>query len=259
VVHFRSYLFNLVYYVVSTVMVLLSLPVFAFGSREAGAWVIRTWARTGTFLLRVLAGTKLEIRGLENLPPGGAIIAAKHQSMFETFALFPRLPKPTYVMKHELAKIPLWGWYATRAGMITVERDQGTAALRRLVADVGAAVAAGRQVVIFPEGTRRPPGASPDYKGGIAHLYRMTGAPVVPAALNSGLFWPRRHLLRYPGTIVIEFLPVIPPGLTSRAFLERLEADIESASNRLLAEAAATKSPPPLPPEAVERLANPAV
>ena len=120
-VRFRSLAFNLVYYVVSRVMVGLSLPIFAFGSQEAGAWVIRTWARTGTFLLRVLAGTKLEIRGLENLPPGGAIIASKHQSMFETFALFPRLPRPTYVMKRELARVPLWGWYATRAGMITVE------------------------------------------------------------------------------------------------------------------------------------------
>ena len=257
-VYFRSTLFNAVYYIVSTAMVLLSLPIFAFGNEKAGAWVIRTWARTGTFLLRVLAGTKLEIRGLENLPPGGSIIASKHQSMFETFALFPRLPRPTYVMKHELAKIPLWGWYATRAGMITVERDQGTAALRKLAADVSTAVAAGRQVIIFPEGTRRPPGAAPDYKGGIAHLYRMTGAPVVPAALNSGLFWPRRKLLRFPGTIVIEFLPPIQPGLTSRVFLERLEGDIETASNRLLAEAAASKSPPPLPPEAVERLANPA-
>jgi 1-acyl-sn-glycerol-3-phosphate acyltransferase len=257
VVYFRSILFNAAYYLVSTAMVILSLPVFAFGNEKAGAWVIRTWARMGTFFLRVFAGTRLEIRGLENLPAGGAIIAAKHQSMFETFALFPRLPKPTYVMKHELAKIPLWGWYATRAGMITVERDQGTAALRRLATDVSAAVTAGRQVIIFPEGTRRPPGAPADYKGGIAHLYRMTGAPVVPAALNSGLFWPRRRMLRFPGTIVIEFLPPIPPGLTSRAFLERLETEVETASTRLLAEAAAAKSPPPLPPEAAERLANP--
>jgi 1-acyl-sn-glycerol-3-phosphate acyltransferase len=161
-------------------------------------------------------------------------------------------------MKNELARVPLWGWYATRAGMITVERDQGTAALRRLAADVGTAVAAGKNVVIFPEGTRRPPGAAPDYKGGIAHLYRMTGASVVPAALNSGLFWPRRQMLRFPGTIVIEFLPPILPGLTSRAFLQRLESDIEAASNRLLAETAATPKPPPLPPEALERLANPA-
>jgi 1-acyl-sn-glycerol-3-phosphate acyltransferase len=258
VVYLRSIVFNAVYYLVTTAMVFLSLPVFAFGNEKAAFWVIRTWARTGTFLLRVLAGTKLEIRGLEHLPSGGAIIASKHQSMFETFALFPRLPNPTFVMKHELARVPLWGWYATRAGMITVERDQGTAALRRLAADVGTAVAAGKNVVIFPEGTRRPPGAAPDYKGGIAHLYRMTGASVVPAALNSGLFWPRRQMLRFPGTIVIEFLPPILPGLSSRAFLERLESDIETASNRLLAETAATRKPPPLPPEALERLANPA-
>lgn len=256
-VYLRSILFNLVYYVISTAIVILSLPVFAFGNEKAGAWVIRGWARTGIFLLRVLAGTKLEFRGLEHMPRAGAIVAAKHQSMFETFALFPRLPNPTYVMKRELARIPLWGWYATRAGMITVEREQGTAALRKLAGDVSTAVAAGRQVIIFPEGTRRPPGAEPDYKGGIAHLYRMTGAPVVPAALNSGFFWPRRRMLRYPGTIVIEFLPPIPPGLTSRAFLERLESEVETASNRLAAEAAAARSSPPRGPAAVKRPAKP--
>ena len=258
-IYFRSILFNVVYYVVSTAMVIFSLPVFAFGNERAGAWVIRTWARTGIVLLRVLAGTRLEVRGLENLPPGGAIIASKHQSMFETFALFPRLPRPTYVMKRELARIPLWGWYATRAGSITVERDQGTAALRRLAADVSKAIAVGRQVIIFPEGTRSTPGAVPDYKGGIAHLYKISGAPVVPAALNSGLFWPRRRMLRFPGTIVIEFLPPIPPGLTSRAFMARLTTEIEAATNRLLAETAAANSPPPMPPEAGRSVANPAV
>jgi 1-acyl-sn-glycerol-3-phosphate acyltransferase len=236
VVYLRSIVFNAVYYLVTTAMVFLSLPVFAFGNEKAAFWVIRTWARTGTFLLRVLAGTKLEIRGLEHLPSGGAIIASKHQSMFETFALFPRLPNPTFVMKHELARVPLWGWYATRAGMIAVERDEGTAALRKLAADVSTAVGAGKQVVIFPEGTRRPPGAAPEYKGGIAHLYRKTAAPVVPAALNSGLFWPRRKLLRFHGTIVIEFLPPIPARLPRDTFMRALETAIETATDRLLAE-----------------------
>src|SRR5690606_19631033 len=147
------------------------------------------------------------------LPEGGAIIAAKHQSMFETFALFPLLDRPAFIMKQELARLPLWGWYATRAGMIAIERERGATTLRTLAGRVKAAVGEGRHVVICPEGTRRPPGAPPDYKGGIAHLYRITGAPVVPVALNSGLFWPRRQFLRHPGTIVIEFLPAIPPGL----------------------------------------------
>jgi len=250
----RSLVFNVVYYFVSAAMVLGTLPVFVFGSQEAGAQMIRAWGSVGIFLLRTIAGTRLEVRGIENIPPGGVLVAAKHQSMFETFALFPILARPTYVMKQELARIPLWGWYARRAGMIPVERDRGTSALRKLAADVGATIARDRQVVIFPEGTRRPPGAAPDYRGGIAHLYRMTGAPVVPVALNSGLFWPRRTLSRYPGTIVIEFLPPIMPGLKSKEFLDQLQSAIEAASDALLREVAATSPQPPFPPEAAERL-----
>lgn len=250
----RSITFNIVYYIVSAAVVLGSLPVFAFGSERAGAAVIRAWASIGIFLLRVIAGTRLDIRGLENIPQGGVVIASKHQSMFETFAIFPALKRPTYVMKQELARIPLWGWYARRAGMIMVERDQGTAALRKLAARVGEAVRKDRQVIIFPEGTRRPPGAKPEYKGGIAHLYRMTGAPVVPTALNSGVFWPRRKLMRYPGTIVIEFLPPILPGLTTKDFVKRLTDEIEAASDRLLIEASETVPRPVLPPDAIARL-----
>jgi 1-acyl-sn-glycerol-3-phosphate acyltransferase len=250
----RSLAFNLAFYLVTILMVIGTLPVFVFGSEAAGARMIRAWARAGMFLLRTIIGARLEVRGMENIPEGGVIIASKHQSMFETFALFPTLPRPTYVMKQELARIPLWGWYARRAGMIPVERDQGTAALRKLAADVGGAVTRNRQVIIFPEGTRRAPGAEPDYKGGIAHLYRMTGAPVVPAALNSGLFWPRRKLTRYPGTIVIEFLPPIMPGLKSKEFLERLETAIETGSDALLREAQEASPKAPLSPEAARRL-----
>jgi 1-acyl-sn-glycerol-3-phosphate acyltransferase len=250
----RSLVFNLVYYLVSAVLVVASLPVFAFGSERATAGVVHAWASVGIFLLRVIAGTGFVVRGIDNVPAGGVIIAAKHQSMFETFALFPVLARPTYVMKQELARIPLWGWYAKRAGMITVERDRGTSALRKLAGSVGAAIGKDRQVIIFPEGTRHAPGAEPDYKGGIAHLYRMTAAPVVPAALNSGLFWPRRRFMRYPGTIVIEFLPPIMPGLKSKEFLERLETEIEAASDALLLETASASPQLPFPPETARRL-----
>jgi 1-acyl-sn-glycerol-3-phosphate acyltransferase len=250
----RSLAFNIVFYFVTILMVLGTLPVFVFGSEQAGARMIRAWGSVGIFLLRTIAGTRLEVRGMENIPSGGVVIAAKHQSMFETFALFPVLARPTYVMKQELARIPLWGWYAKRAGMITVERDRGTSALRKLAGSVGAAIGKDRQVIIFPEGTRHTPGAEPDYKGGIAHLYRMTAAPVVPAALNSGLFWPRRRFMRYPGTIVIEFLPPIMPGLKSKEFLERLETEIEAASDALLLETASASPQLPFPPETARRL-----
>ena len=251
---FRSLVFNIVFYVLTALLVLVSLPIFMFGSERAGAWIMYQWGTLGIYLLRVIAGTKLVVRGLENIPEGGAIFASKHQSMFETFALFPVLERPTYVMKRELARIPLWGWYARRGGMVTVARDQNTTALRKLAVDVQKAVASNRQVVIFPEGTRTPPGTSDNYKGGIAHLYRLIGAPVVPMALNSGIFWPRRKFLRYPGNIVIEFLPPIEPGLTSKVFRKRLIDHIEAGADRLLVEASETVPPPPFPAQAAARL-----
>ena len=250
----RSIIFNIVFYTVTVAIVLATIPVFTFASEKASARVCRSWAIVTLFLLRTIIGTRLEIRGIENIPPGGAIFAIKHQSMFETFALFPILDHLTYVMKQELAQIPLWGWYARRAGMIMLQRDQGASALRKLATNVRAAIEKQRQVVVFPEGTRRPPGAKVEYKGGIAHLYRMTGATVVPVALNSGLFWPRRRIMRYPGTIIFEFLPPIPPGLKSRDFLEQMQDGIETASDRLLVETSKSARPPRFPPEARARL-----
>lgn len=250
----RSLVFNALYYLITTIMVVACLPMFVFSPERAGRGAVRVWARVGTYLLRTIVGTRLVVRGLDNLPSGGLVIAAKHQSMFETFALYTILERPTFVMKRELARIPLWGWYARRAGMITVERDDGTRALRSLAVEVDKAVKRGEQVIIFPEGTRRPPGAEAEYRGGVAHLYRRSGVPVVPIALNSGLFWPRKRFRRYPGTIVIAFLPAIPPGLKSQEFMARLEHEIETASDRLLTEAAATVPPPHLLPDALVRM-----
>lgn len=250
----RSLVFNVFYYLITAIMAAATLPVFIFSPERGGGWVIRLWASIEICLLRTIVGTRLVVRGIENLPSGGALVAAKHQSMFETFALFTLLDRPSFVMKRELTRIPLWGWYAIRAGAIAVGRDEGTSALRQLAVAVGKAIARGRKVVIFPEGTRRPPGAEADYKGGIAHLYRRTGAHVVPVALNSGLFWPRRRFRRYPGTLVIAFLPPIAPGLKSREFMTRLEVEIEAASTELLTEAAEAMPPPALLPEALERL-----
>jgi 1-acyl-sn-glycerol-3-phosphate acyltransferase len=250
----RSLVFNIVYYIATVVMILATAPIFLLAPRAFCMGVVADWARLSLFLLRHIAGTRLEVRGLANIPAGGAIIASKHQSMFETFALIPYLRDPVYVLKRELMLIPFFGWYAAKVKMIPVDRDRGSTALRALTERVRATLSRGAEVVIFPEGTRRPPGAEPAYRSGIAHLYRALSVPVVPVALNSGLFWPRRRLLRHPGTIVIEFLPAIQPGLKGRDFLAKLETGIEAASNRLLAEAAATPGHPPLGPEAVARL-----
>ena len=142
-------------------------------------------------------------------------------------------------MKRELFWIPFHGWFSKKFEMIPVDRDKGPAALRRMLREAKARIADGREIIIFPEGTRRAPGAPPDYKTGVILLYDALGVPCVPVALNSGLFWPRRSLIRRPGTIVVEFLDPIPPGLPKAEFLKRLTEAIETASSRLLAEAEA--------------------
>ena len=189
------------------------------------------------WLLEVIVGTKLEVRGREKLPNGACLVAAKHQSAWETFALIPLFRDPALLMKRELFWIPFHGWFSHKFEMIPVDRDKGPAALRRMLREAKARIADGREIIIFPEGTRRAPGAPPDYKTGVILLYDALGVPCVPVALNSGLFWPRRSLTRRPGTIVVEFLDPIPPGLPKAEFLKRLTESIENASNRLLAEA----------------------
>ena len=195
---------------------------------------LRAWAKTSIFWLDVICGTKLEVRGLEHLPKSGALIAGKHQSSFETFALIPFLQDPAVVLKRELTFIPLFGWFALKFGMIGLDRGAGAKAIKSLIARAKTAVGQGRHVVIFPEGTRREPGAEPDYKPGASALYLALNVPCVPFALNSGKFWPRRQFRRLPGTIIIEFLPSILPGLKRRDFEARLIQEVESASLRLL-------------------------
>jgi 1-acyl-sn-glycerol-3-phosphate acyltransferase len=232
----RSLIFNLAFYLVTAIMLVAMLPLFFILPQWFGMGVVREWATTVVRLHRLIVGARLEVRGLENVPPGGVLIASKHQSFFETFALIPLLKNPTIVMKQQIRWWPIFGQYTIKTGMIHVDREGKTAALRALSARAREEIGKGREIIIFPEGTRRTPGAPPDYQTGVALLYKTLNVPVVPVALNSGLYWPRRSFLRYPGTIVFEFLPPIPPGLDSRAFLTRLETTIESASVRLMAE-----------------------
>ena len=252
----RSLLFNLAFYIATIVLLVGTLPVYLILPQRFAMGVVRAWATTGLVLLHKLVGTRTEVRGLENLPAGRAIIACKHQSMFETIALVPLLKNPTVVMKRQTRRIPIFGLYTIKAGMIHVDRQGRAAALRVLTERARQELAKGREIVIFPEGTRRPPGAAPAYQSGVALVYRALGVPVVPVAVNSGLYWPRRRFLRYPGTIIVEFLPPIPPGLDSRTFLDRLQTAIETTANRLLAEADQSAPRPPFPPEAEARLAT---
>lgn len=249
----RSVLYTIAFYTVGTIFLV------------GGSWLIlcpRSWAmqvliqhgRLSVWMLEKIVGTKLEVRGRENLPQGAAIIAAKHQSAWDTFGLAPLLRDPSIIMKQELFWIPFYGWFSAKFGMIFVRRAAGTSALRHMARDAQDRAEAGRHILIFPEGTRRAPGAPPAYKPGAVYLYERLGIPCVPVALNTGLFWPRRSFRRYPGTMVVEFLDPIPPGLPRKVFQKRLEAAIEKASDALVVEAARSPNPPPIPEAAKERL-----
>jgi 1-acyl-sn-glycerol-3-phosphate acyltransferase len=231
----RSAVFNILFYLNLLALLMAALPTLVM-PRRAILSVARLWARINLWLLRVVSGTKVEFRGLEKIPPGPLLVASKHQSLWETFALLLILSDPAYIMKRELMWIPFFGWYTWKAGMIAVDRSRGSQALAEMNARARAELARNRQIIIFPEGTRRPPGAEPRYKYGVAHLYVETGVPCLPVALNSGLFWPRRSFRRYGGTIRVEVLDPIPGGLDKDAFFERLQRDVEVATARLVAE-----------------------
>jgi 1-acyl-sn-glycerol-3-phosphate acyltransferase len=237
VIILRSILFNLLFYLNLAVLLLAAIPTLVMPHWGA-IGMARTWARTTLWLLRVVCRVDVDWRGLEKIPPGGIIVAAKHQSIWETFALVTLFPDPTFILKRELLWIPFFGWCARRGGMIPIDRGGGKAVLDAMTVHARYALAAGRQIVIFPEGTRRPIGAGPKYKFGIAHLYAECGVPCVPIALNSGLFWPRRRFLRFPGTIRVEILDPVPPGRDRDAFFAQLERDLEAATARLVAEGA---------------------
>lgn len=231
----RSIAFNTLFYLnlaVLLVVAVITLPLPRCRVLEVATF----WARTSIWLLRVVAGIDVEWRGLEKIPKGAVVVAAKHQSAWETFALLTVFDDPTFVIKRELTWIPAYGWCARRAGMIPIDRGAGAQAIASMTAGAKAAIAQGRQIVIFPEGTRRSAGAEPRYKVGAAHIYAATGAACLPIALNSGLFWPRRSFLRLPGTIVVEILDPIPPGLDQASFRKRMQHEIESATARLVEE-----------------------
>ena len=234
----RSLLFNVLFFVTTTLFVVIGSP-FLFTPRSWAMAALKVHARFELCLLRVIVGTKIEVRGRENIPEGACLVASKHQSAWETFALIPIFRDPALLMKRELFWIPFHGWFSYKFQMIPVDRDKGPAALRRMLREARKRIDDRREIIIFPEGTRRPPGAPPDYKTGIVLLYDALGVPCLPVALNSGLFWPRRSVSRRPGTIVVEILPPIPPGLPKAEFLQRLETVIEGASNRLLVEGGA--------------------
>lgn len=231
----RSLVFNALFYATLILYMVLAIPTFLM-SRHGIIGVAKFWGRSNLFLLRTICGIDVAWRGLEKIPPGGLLVAGKHQSLWETFALISLFADPAFILKRELRYIPLFGWYTWRGEMIPVARGSRSQALVGVTKHARRALAQGRQIVIFPEGTRRAPGAEPAYKYGIVRLYDATGVACLPIALNSGVFWPRRSFMRYPGTVIVEILDPIPPGLSAEDFAARLQSDIETATARIVAE-----------------------
>jgi 1-acyl-sn-glycerol-3-phosphate acyltransferase len=230
---FRSLFFVLWLYLSMALFAVGLSPALLLPYRQA-MWVIRAWARFCLFGLRWIAGVKVEFRGVEHMPVCAALIAGKHQSMLDVIAPFAALPDNCFIMKKELMPLPFFGWFAWKTNMIAVDRSAHSRALKDMVRQARTRFAEGRQILIFPEGTRTPVGAAPDYKPGIAALYRDLDCPCTPMATNSGVHWPAHGFRRYPGTVVYEFLPAIPAGLKRAEFMAVLEERIEGASNALL-------------------------
>jgi 1-acyl-sn-glycerol-3-phosphate acyltransferase len=233
----RALAFNIAFFAVTALLGIAGLPLLLAPRR----WVMhlgRFWARCVLALLRAIVGLDGEIRGLEHLPPGASIIAMKHQSAWDTLILPVVLGDPAVVLKRELLLVPFYGWYAARAGSIAIDRRGAAGALRRMVTAARREAASGRPVVIFPEGTRTAPGRRLAYQPGVAALYQALGLPVVPAAVNSGLYWGRRSFVKRPGRIILAFLEPIAPGLPRRQMMAELEARIEAATSALEREGA---------------------
>ncbi|HVQ07267.1 MAG TPA: lysophospholipid acyltransferase family protein [Allosphingosinicella sp.] len=219
----RSLLFVLVFYGGTVPAVLLSFPISLFGTRALRRWAY-VWVRFHRWCARVLLGIRTRVEGT---PPAGAcLVPVKHQSMFETFEIILMLDQPAMVLKRELIDIPLWGWVVNRYGVIPIDRKGGAAALRRMMRAAEAAIAEGRPIVIFPEGTRVKPGERPPVKSGFAGLYRALKLPVVPVAVNSGRLWPRGRFVKRAGIVTMRFMAPIPPGLP--------RAEIETAVNEAI-------------------------
>ncbi|MXN48844.1 1-acyl-sn-glycerol-3-phosphate acyltransferase [Shinella kummerowiae] len=254
---FRSVLFNTLFYVNLIAQMIIMTPAYFLLPRKKAYVIAKNWARSNHWLFDKIVGTTFEIEGLENIPQGGGyIFAPKHQSFWDAYALLPWLDDPLYILKRELTWIPLFGWYLKKQRMVPVNRNARGKVMAAVMERTKAEMDTGRQLIIYPEGTRRPPGATPEYKYGIARLYRDLQVPVVPVVMHPGLFWPRRKFIRYPGHFKVQILPAIAPGMDPDAFLAHLIDVMETASDQLLIETAAANPDLPLPPTAEQRLAE---
>jgi 1-acyl-sn-glycerol-3-phosphate acyltransferase len=231
----RSLTFNIAFFLATFVLAVGATPLLMM-RRRAMIGLMRLWAHVIVWLLRVIVGARVEFRGLERIPPGASVIVSKHQSAFDTIVWLGLLPRPAYVLKKELLHIPFYGWHARKVGMIPVDRAGGGPALRAMLRAAQAALQDGRQVVIFPEGTRTAPGERVPYQPGVVAIAGATDAPVIPVATDSGRVWGRRAFHKRPGIIRISVLPALPAGLPRAKLIPALEDAIETETAKLLAE-----------------------
>jgi len=231
----RSLLFNICFVLATALIGLAAVPAL-FGRRDSVLWVVRVWGRTAVWLLRVICRVRVDLRGMQRIPPGPVVIVSKHQSAFDTIIWAALLPDVAYVLKKELLAIPIYGWHARKAGMIPVDRSGGGPALKAMLRGAQAALADGRQIVIFPEGTRTAPGERVPYQPGVVAIAGASSAPVIPVATDSGRIWGRRAFHKRPGVIRVSVLPPLPPGLPRARLLAALEDAIETETDRLMAE-----------------------
>ncbi|MBP1852177.1 lysophospholipid acyltransferase family protein [Rhizobium halophytocola] len=253
-IRLRSIVFNTLFYANLILRMIILAPYYFVVPRKRAYRIPKNWAKSSTWLMEKIVGTTFEIEGLENIPDGGYILSPKHQSFWDTFALLPYLNDPVYILKRELMWIPLFGWYAAKQKMIPVNRGARGKVMAGVMSQTKDEMRNGRQLIIYPEGTRRPPGADPVYKYGIARLYRDLDVPVVPVVMHPGLFWPRRTTLRFPGHFRVRILPPIMPGMDPDAFFDKLLADMETASDELLIETVRNNPDLPVPASAETRL-----
>lgn len=233
----RSIVFAVLFYGWSTLLSPLYVPLMLLPRR--GFWFMAwIWVHSCIAIANVTVGIRCVIRGAENLPDGAFIVASKHQSAWDTLIYNVVFKDCAYVLKRELFWFPFFGWFLWRVGMIGIDRAGGATALKRMVRETKERLAQGRKIIIFPQGTRTAPGLKRPYLPGVAALYGQCDVPVVPVALNSGMFWPRRKFVKRSGTIILEFLPPIMPGLSRREFVAQLEEQTEAATRKIEAEAA---------------------
>lgn len=240
----RSTVFNFSFYLVNAFQMIFWIPTFFFLSKENRWKIVKIWAYSLLWLQHKICNNVFDFSGLENIPKSkNLLVAGKHQSSWETYTVVLFFDDPAYILKRSLMSIPLFGWYVKKMRSVPIDRGSGSLALASITSNATTMMAEDkRQIIIYPEGTRKISGAPAKYKYGITHLYTELQKPVIPFALNSGMFWSRQSFLRYPGKISMHFLPAIMPGLDKNTFSKKLEEVIEKRSNSLQTEAAKANS-----------------